>query len=81
MNREEAAKIAPLFLVKAGRDRAFLNEALDEFVRVAIERNVALTFMNHPAGEHGFDILNDDARTREIIRATLEFVHEHLNVV
>jgi hypothetical protein len=34
--------------------------------------------MNHPNGMHGFDILNDDARTREIIKATLAFLQEHL---
>ncbi len=80
LNREDAAKIAPLFIAKAGRDRTFLNEALDEFVRMANERNVPITFMNHPDGEHGFDILNDDERSREIIGATLDFVHEHLRV-
>jgi hypothetical protein len=34
--------------------------------------------MNHPTGEHGFDILNNDARTRAIIKATLAFLHEQL---
>lgn len=34
--------------------------------------------MNHPSGLHSFDILNDDYRSREIIRATLEFIREHL---
>jgi hypothetical protein len=34
--------------------------------------------MNHPTGLHGFDLLNDDARSREILRATLEFVKTHL---
>jgi hypothetical protein len=36
--------------------------------------------MSHPTGEHGFDILNDDERSREIIKATLAFIHEHLKV-
>lgn len=35
--------------------------------------------MNHPNGQHGFDIFNDDARSREIIKATLAFMHEHLD--
>lgn len=74
----DTSKVAPMFIARAGRDRAFLNEALDEFVAVASERNIPFTLMNHPAGEHAFDLLNDDARSREIIRATLAFLAEHL---
>lgn len=80
LSREDPANIAPLFIAKAGKDRAFLNEILDEFVTRANERNIPLTFMNHPMGEHGFDIFNDDARTREIIKATLAFAREHLTI-
>jgi hypothetical protein len=38
-----------------------------------------LALMNHPQGKHGFDALNDDARSREIIRAALAFMHAHLS--
>jgi hypothetical protein len=34
--------------------------------------------MNHPRGEHGFDVLNDDARSREIIAHTILFLKECL---
>jgi acetyl esterase/lipase len=78
LRQVDASKVAPMFIARAGRDRASLNEALDEFVAVACERNIPFTLMNHPAGEHGFDLLNDDARSREIIRATLAFLSEHL---
>jgi len=54
------------------------NQSIDEFVTIASQRNIPITFMNHPTGEHAFDILNDDARTRAIIKATLVFLHEHL---
>lgn len=80
LSREDPAKIAPLFIAKAGQDREFLNDSIDEFCAVANARNVPLTFFNHPAGMHGFDILNDDARSREIIKATLAFLHEHLTL-
>ena len=76
--REMVEGIAPLFVVKSGIDQPALNESIDEFVQEASTRNIPITFMNHPAGRHGFDILNDDARSREIIRATLEFVKGHL---
>jgi hypothetical protein len=54
------------------------NESIDEFVQIASERSIQITLMNHPTGEHAFDILNDDVRSREIIKATLAFLHEHL---
>ncbi len=78
LSQSDPVKVAPLFVAKAGLDRPFLNESIDGFVHVASERNIPITFMNHPTGEHGFDILNDDARSREIIKATLAFLQEHL---
>ena len=76
--REDPAGIPPLFVARAGMDRPFVNESIDEFVQLAIANNIPITFMNHPTGAHGFDMLNDDARSREIIRATLEFIKVHL---
>src|SRR5579885_3275358 len=78
LSQEDPTKIPPLFIAKAGLDRAFLNESIDECLDIANERNIPITFMNHPTGEHGFDIFNDDARSREIIKATLSFIAEHL---
>ncbi len=37
-----------------------------------------LDLLNHPEGRHSFDILDDDARSKAIIRHTLEFLREHL---
>lgn len=80
LSQEDPAKIPPLFIAKAGLDRAFLNASIDEFLNIANERNIPITFMNHPTGEHGFDIFNDDPRSREIIKATLAFITEHLRL-
>ena len=77
--REHPASIPPLFVARATIDKPFLNETIDEFVQLAVANNVPLTFMNHPAGMHGFDILNDDQRSREIIQATIEFIKSHLS--
>jgi len=33
-----------------------------------------VALLNHPAGEHGFDVVTDDARTRQIIGRTLAFL-------
>lgn len=76
---EDDTKIPPLFIARAGRDREFVNDSIDEFVSIACQRNLPITLINHPHGAHGFDVENDDPRAREIIRCTLEFLHEHLN--
>ena len=70
----------PLFIARAGRDAIpTLNERLDRFIAGALAANAPITLMNHPAGLHGFDVENDDERSREIIRAALEFMKSHLN--
>jgi acetyl esterase/lipase len=70
--------VPPIFIARAGLDYPILNQALDSFVGDALSQNVELTLMNHPTGQHGFDIRDDDARSSEIIQATLEFLQTHL---
>ena len=65
----------PLLIARAGQDT---NGSLDEFIAEALTCNMALDVLNHPHGQHGFDYLNDDARSRAIIAQTLEFVQTHL---
>jgi acetyl esterase/lipase len=69
----------PLFVARAGLDRAAINESIDAFIQTALTRNLHLDVMNHPAGRHGFDVLDADARSGEIIRRTLEFMTHHLD--
>ena len=69
----------PLFLARAGRDEMpRLNETLDRFLGAALARNLPVTFANHAAGPHAFDLLDDSETSREIIRATLQFLRTHL---
>jgi hypothetical protein len=44
----------------------------------ALAVNVSLDLLNHPAGRHGFDILDDDARSREVIARTIDFLRARL---
>lgn len=74
---QSGAQCPPMFIARAGRDSPRLNETVDEFVAVALRRNLELELMTHPDGEHGFDILNDDDRSRAIIRRTFNFIREH----
>lgn len=73
-----AAALPPMLLARAGRDSAALNETMDRFYGAALERNLAVEMINHPAGRHGFDFLDDDDRSREIIARTLAFMRHHL---
>jgi acetyl esterase/lipase len=76
-----ADRMAPMFVARAGLDQIpGLNDSIDRFVAEAISKNAAVTFYNHPRGVHGFDILTDDERSREIIRAALDFMKLHLGV-
>lgn len=63
----------PMFIARAGRDSESMLQGTDRFVTVANARNAPLTYMNHPEGRHGFDILDDDATTRWIIGEALAF--------
>lgn len=73
-----AEKILPVFIARAGLDSELINGTIDRFVHEALAANAPLTLMNHPAGEHTFDVLNDDARSHEIVREALAFFRAHL---
>jgi acetyl esterase/lipase len=74
---QDAAKLPPMFVARAGRDEIpDLEPALDRFVAEAVHRNIALEFINHPLGVHSFDNQNDDARSREIVKAAIEFIEQ-----
>ena len=68
---------APIFIARAGRDEPGLNVAVDSFIQVAVSKKATLDFSNHAEGQHGFDVLDDNERTREIIKRTLEFIKAH----
>jgi acetyl esterase/lipase len=75
----DASKIPPMFIARAGRDEVpTMRDSIDRFINEALAKNIALTFANHPQGVHGFDNQNDDERSREIIRAAIEFIRLHL---
>ena len=69
---------APVFIARAGREEPGLNVAVDSFIQRALSRKATLDFSNHPEGQHAFDVLDDNPRTREIIIRTLEFIKAHV---
>lgn len=75
---ESVEKLAPMLITRAGLDYPELNGTIDHFIKEASAKNVILDFMTHPRGQHAFDILDDVARSHEIIKRTLEFLKTSL---
>ena len=76
--RKEGPRLPPTFIGRAGLDEPSLNETVDRFIARALELNEMIEVMNHPGGHHGFDILDDDARSREAIARALEFIKAYI---
>lgn len=68
----------PLFVVRAGQDALGLNRAIDAFVQNALLNDLDFQFVNYLEGQHAFDILDDNDRSREIIKQTLDFLKTNL---
>jgi acetyl esterase/lipase len=74
------ANAMPTLVARAGRDEIpTMNDSIDRFIARAIRENANVVAWNHPRGVHGFDNQNDDERSREIIAASLAFMHAHLD--
>lgn len=70
----------PIFIARAGLDDPTLNAGLDAFVREATAKGFELQVFNHAEGQHAFDILDDNDRSREIIQAFVAFLRNSLSV-
>jgi dienelactone hydrolase len=71
-------KSPPVFIARAGKDAAFINNGIDRFSAAALRLNVPITAVNYADGDHGFDGFNDTSQSRAIIAAALRFVQEHI---
>jgi acetyl esterase/lipase len=75
---EGARGAPPILVVRAGLDNPWLNAGMDRFIQTALEKGANLDVLNHPEGRHGFDVLDDDARSKQIIINTVRFLGDHL---
>ena len=64
----------PVLYVRAGLDRPPVNESISTIASRAVAQNAPLTLLNYAGGHHGFEALDDNDATREVIAQTLEFV-------
>lgn len=76
--RTAPAAFPPIFIGKAGRDSASINESIDRFVEAARASKITFVLAVHETGQHGFDTRDDDDRSREIIQQTLAFLKQYL---
>ena len=74
----DARSVPPILVARGGLDNTWLNGTIDRFVQKSLDRGANLDLLNHPEGRHGFDILDNDARSQQIIRRTIEFLRDHL---
>lgn len=75
---KDARTAPPLLVARAGLDNPWLNAGIDRFVQAALSKGATLDLLSHTEGRHGFDILDDDARSRQIIERTLGFLRDSL---
>jgi acetyl esterase/lipase len=69
----------PLFIVRAGQEQfPHLNDSIDRFFAKALTLNRPITLVNHAAGPHSFDLLDDSETSRGIIRQVLDFLTSQL---
>ncbi len=64
----------PIMIVRAGLDRPALNTEIAALTAAALAQNAPLTVLNHPAGAHAFETVNDDATTKAVMDQTIDFV-------
>ena len=76
--RRDPDKLPPMLIARAGKDRAPLNEGIDRFLAEALTKNLAIEVVNYPEGQHGFDLFDDNNRSRQIVKRALEFMRENL---
>lgn len=78
---DDLSRDVALFIVRAGQEQfPHLNDSIDRFVARAVARNQPLTLVNHAGGPHSFDLLDDTAISRSIVRQTLGFLECQLTV-
>ena len=77
--RERGDRFPPTLVVRAGRDAKPLNDSIDAFVAAGLAKNGPVSLINYPAGDHGFEILNDTDETRRVIAQSIAWVKSRLN--
>ena len=65
----------PVLFVRAGLDQPQLNHAMDLAISRGLIANAPWTVLNDPAGHHGFDFVDHNDVSREMVGETFRFLH------
>jgi dienelactone hydrolase len=76
--RRRGKRLFPLLVVRAGRDRAEVNQALDEFVNLAQQAEVPITLVRHDEGHHDFEVVDATDATRTVLDRAFAFLERYL---
>jgi len=76
--REKPLTIPPILIAKAGLDDPRTNDSIDRFVAEAHARGAVVELLDYPDGHHGFDSVDEQEKSCEIIKGTLDFLKVHL---
>lgn len=79
INFEKIRQDLPIMIVRAGKDSFSLNTKIDEFIAQALQKDINLDVVNYLTGDHAFDVLNDNDRSRYIIQQTIDFFQFYLS--
>lgn len=76
MNRLASLLLIAICVVAANAQQREDPPWLKEFVNKPhrVKNNLSIEVMNHATGHHGFDIEDYNARSREILKRTIEFL-------
>jgi hypothetical protein len=75
----DLAANVPLFVVRSGRDEfAGVNASIDRFLAEAVAHNLPITFVNHAAAPHAFDVNDDSPTSRHVLAQAVAFLQLHL---
>lgn len=76
---KEYTSTTPTLIVRAGRDNwTIILDSIDEFIKLLLTKNIPFEFINYSEGPHSFDMLDDNATSKQIIVKTVEFFQREL---
>jgi dienelactone hydrolase len=72
---ERARLDLPVLFVRAGLDQPDANHNLDVAISAGLTANAPWSILNYPAGHHGFDVVDDNDASGEMVEETFRFLH------
>jgi acetyl esterase/lipase len=72
-----ASGLPPMFIAMGALDYTIPASSNDKFISDFKASGGKVTYMAHSKGGHGFDVLNDDKETYDIIEKTLQFIKDN----